>query len=462
MMRTQLVIIQPTPFCNINCRYCYLPYRSVTKHINTKTLSRIFELLFSSSFVSNDITVVWHAGEPLVLPISFYEQAFQYISYWNKKSIRVKNSFQTNATLITQEWCDFFKQRNIQVGLSLDGPEDIHNANRIDRAGKGTFDRVMRGIALLQDNAIPYSIIAVITKAALMYPDELWNFFLDLHPDHLGFNVEEIEGIHEQSSLHTDEDIHQYQRFFKRILELRDTSSSAMSIREVSFLTDHLKHYSLDIHSQTNTAMSILNFDCDGNISTFSPELLTMKHPSYKNFIFGNVFEGVLEDVLGNQNFISVNADIQQGVSNCQQTCDYFQLCGGGCPSNKVSENGTFASTETTSCRLKVKAATDALIEHLEKRYSIIPYQTVHKTSPMTRKRLLQLHQAMVSAPTLHLNDALSNNSPNKQQNLQVPVDVCAKEPHKQEDRWNERADFTMWSQWSDWDNWNKWNKNPQ
>ena len=374
-MKTQLVIIQPTPFCNINCSYCYLPHRSVTKRINVKTLSRIFELLFSSSFVSDNITIVWHAGEPLVLPISFYTQAFQLINHWNKKAVHVKNSFQTNATLITQEWCDFFKQHRVQIGVSLDGPESIHNANRVDRAGRGTFDRVMRGIAFLQENAIPYSIIAVITKASVMCPDELWKFFTDLHPMRLGFNVEEIEGIHKQSSLQADEDVRQYQRFFKRVLELKDASQCAISVREIESLMNHLEHDSPHIRSDTNTPMSILNFDCDGNISTFSPELLSMTHPSYKSFIFGNVFEGTLEDVLTNQNFMSVNEDIQQGVSSCQQTCDYFLFCGGGCPSNKVFENGTFASTETMTCRLKIKAATDALMEHLEETYNIV-YQS--------------------------------------------------------------------------------------
>lgn len=370
-MKTRLVIIQPTPFCNINCRYCYLPHRSVTKRINPETLSRIFELLFSSSFVSDDISIVWHAGEPLVVPISFYTQAFQLMNYWNKKEIYIKNSLQTNALLITQEWCDFFKQYNIQVGVSLDGPEYAHNANRLDRAGRGTFDRVMNGIRLLQRNAIPFSIIAVITKASVIYPDELWKFFMDLHPKSLAFNIEEIEGAHEHSSLQTDEDIHQYQRFFKRILELRDASRCVTHLREVDFLMGRLQYNSLPIYSQTNIPMSVLSFDCSGNISTFSPELLTMTHSSYNSFIFGNVFEGILEDILINQDFVRVNKDIQQGVSNCQQTCDHFLFCGGGCPSNKVCENGTFISTETIACRLKIKAATDALVEHLEEKYNI-------------------------------------------------------------------------------------------
>ena len=131
-MRTQLVVIQPTSLCNINCRYCYLPYRSVNKHISMGTLSQIFKRLFSSPFVADKLTIVWHAGEPLLLPPSFYEEAFHLTQQYNTQGVCVTHSFQTNGTRITQQWCDFFKKHNVQLGVSIDGPKSIHDANRVD------------------------------------------------------------------------------------------------------------------------------------------------------------------------------------------------------------------------------------------------------------------------------------------------------------------------------------------
>lgn len=94
-----------------------------------------------------------------------------------------------------------------------------------------------------------------------------------------------------------------------------------------------------------------------------------MTHSAYGNFLFGNVFDmETLEEVLAHQQFMSVNAEIQEGVAKCRQSCDYFLLCGGGCPSNKVFENGTFNSTETMACRLRIKAATNATLEYLEQK----------------------------------------------------------------------------------------------
>ena len=386
-MRTQLVIIQPTSFCNINCRYCYLPHRRVARRISVETLSQTFKMLFASPFVSDDIEFVWHAGEPLVLPIGFYERAFQLQEEWNINSVRIVNSFQTNATLITQKWCRFFKVHNVHIGVSLDGPSHMHDANRIDRAGRGTFERVLRGIELLEANDINYSVIAVITKDSVQYPDDFWQFFSDLQPARLGLNPEESEGVNENASLRTDEDVHHYSQFFKRLLMLNQQNQHLLSIREVEHLMRHIRSAPLRIHSQTNVPMAILSFDCDGNVSTFSPELLTMSHHTYGNFIFGNVFEGKLEDIYTQSKFIEVNAQIQQGVNKCRETCEYFAFCGGGSPSNKLYENGTFDSTETIACRLKVKATTDALLECLEEKYHIEP--CAQKKHGSTREELI-------------------------------------------------------------------------
>ncbi len=407
-MKTQLIIIQPTPFCNINCRYCYLPDRANKKRMSMETLARIFTVFFSSSFASDKVTFVWHASEPLVLPSSFYEQAFRLQRSANRQGMQIVNAFQTNGTLITQAWCDFFKAHNVHIGVSLDGPQHIHDANRTDRSGRGTFERVMRGIRLLRTNNIDYSAIAVITAASVHHPDELWQFFSGLGLTQLGFNPEEVEGANAQSSLvqypHTDqwhgesqmpppappngryatrtmpkmssgfalgnrEAMHHYQRFIKRILTLQAQAQTALKIRDIDVLMRQITADTPYLRSQTITPMAILSFDCDGNISTFSPELLTMAHPAYGKFTFGDVFHNTLEDIASHPKFMAVHEQIQRGVARCQATCAYFAFCGGGHPSNKIYENGTFDSTETLACRLKVQAATDALLEHLEEKY---------------------------------------------------------------------------------------------
>jgi uncharacterized protein len=104
----------------------------------------------------------------------------------------------------------------------------------------------------------------------------------------------------------------------------------------------------------------------NGEISTFSPELLGYGDARHPTFVFGNVHDNELADILQNQAFLDVNAEIERGVSKCQSSCQYFDLCLGGVPGNKFFENGTFDSGETLFCRLAKKAVIDVVLERVE------------------------------------------------------------------------------------------------
>ena len=274
----------------------------------------------------------------------------------------------------------------LKIGVSLDGPQHIHDAQRVDRHGQGTFDRTMRGIKLLQQNNIQPSIITVLTQYALDYPDEIWQFFAEHRLTRLAFNAEEIEGVHTQSSLAGDETFTRYKRFFTRLLELREQCDNPPFVRELDRLINLMrnvdKYADRKAGAQENEPLAILNFDHEGNISTFSPELLTMTHPQYGHFRFGNVFGGTLEDMLTSQKFVDMNAQIQRGVSRCRASCQYFAFCGGGAPSNKLWENNAFDSTETMRCKLGKQAIVDAVLDYLESKYAL---SSAHNVSPLER-----------------------------------------------------------------------------
>src|SRR6476660_4613418 len=120
-----LVVIQASPFCNIDCRYCYLPSRESRKVIEKATLSKIYERLFASEHLGEKFQNLWHAGEPLTVPLAFYENALAIQERFNRGRVQVEQVFQTNGTLITQKWCDFFRQHQVRVGVSIDGPQPL-------------------------------------------------------------------------------------------------------------------------------------------------------------------------------------------------------------------------------------------------------------------------------------------------------------------------------------------------
>jgi uncharacterized protein len=368
----ELLIIQPSPFCNINCDYCYLPERTSHKRMSTSVLKQTIESLFAVGLVGDKLSIVWHAGEPLALPISFYEEAFQTIASLPIAKEKITHSMQSNGMLIDDQWCSFIRTHDIRLGLSIDGPAFIHDAHRKTRSGKGTHAQVMKGVEALRRHQIDFHVIAVITEQALDFPDEVFQFFLDNDIRQVGFNVEELEGVNLTSTLMHDSVDQRIKDFFRRIYCLQKESDGIVEIREFDRAYQAIAQARIDDeqsispHNDQVEPFAIISVAYDGSISTFSPELLGMKSPEYGDFYFGNVMTADLNDVASGGNFQNVLKDIQTGVRLCSDGCEYFSFCGGGAPSNKYYENGSFASSETMFCRYTIKTPIDIVLEDLE------------------------------------------------------------------------------------------------
>jgi uncharacterized protein len=365
----QLVIIQASPFCNLDCDYCYLPHRSSKHRLALDLLDPLLRQLFASPFVTDAFTIVWHAGEPLVVPIAFYQVAFAKIAEldqcYNVTRHKITHAMQTNATLLNQAWCDFIKAHDVKIGVSIDGPAFIHDAHRKTRAGRGTHARTMQGVSLLRSNQINFHVITVLTQDSLDYPDELFHFFMEHGLYYIGFNVEEMEGIHHRSSLTAAGTEARYRAFMERFYTLTKSTSGKLQVREFE-QTRHLILRGKTTGGGQFTPFSMINVASNGDFSTFSPELLGMESRDYGDFLLGNIAHDTFASVCQTDKFRRMNTDIQVGVARCKRTCAYFSLCGGGAPSNKYCENGSFRSTETMYCRFTHKMLVDIILADIE------------------------------------------------------------------------------------------------
>jgi uncharacterized protein len=363
-----LLVVQPTPFCNIDCSYCYLPNRQSTKRISTAILDRLFAEVFAAGIVRGPFTVVWHAGEPLVLPPAFYAEAFALLDRHNASGVAVHHSFQTNAILIDDAWADFIKARGLRIGVSVDGPAFLHDRFRKTRQGTGTLDRVVDGMRRLRERDIPFHVISVLTRASLDYPDELFDFYQSQGIKRVGFNIEEIEGPNTSSSLSAPSARSALVRFLSRFYDLAERAAPPLYVREFESMRGAMLYGSgappLDHQS---TPMAILSVDCEGNFSTFSPELLGLPSTHYGSFALGNIQTNTLADALASARLQAMERDIRAGIERCRSTCPYFNYCGGGAPVNKYFENGSFDSTETMFCRLSRQAVVDVVLAKLER-----------------------------------------------------------------------------------------------
>lgn len=382
-----MVVLQPTAFCNINCSYCYLPDRDNKHVLAQSTVTRLFTELFTSGWTAPQLTVVWHAGEPLVVPVAFYREAFAVIEQLRPPSVTVAHAFQTNGMLIDDAWCALFRDWKVGVGVSLDGPRDLHDANRKTRSGAGTFDRTIAGIRRLQAAKLPFHVISVLSSASLDDPDGLLAFYLEQGIDHVCFNVEESEGSH-TSQLFAGGDLRRrYEAFLRRFWHKARADGRMKFVREIDLAIPRVFRPS-EAHARNVQVepLAMLNVDSHGNVSSFSPELLGLTNAAYGDFLLGNINTQSLTAIHEACQRSALYRDIQQGVAACRAECEYFSVCGGGAPVNKLFERGAFAATRTSFCTLTQIVPTDLILEAYDRlEQSWIPPTATEAIAPLPR-----------------------------------------------------------------------------
>jgi uncharacterized protein len=290
--------------------------------MSSDTLDHTFRWVFASGLAREPFTLLWHAGEPLVLPVSFYETADE-LRPAHTANVPILQSFQTNATLIDAGWCELIRRRNIHMGVSVDGPAFLHDRCRRTRRGAGTLDRVLGGIRCLQEHGIPLHVITVLTADSLAYPDELFDFYLENGITEVAFNVEEIEGPNTTSSLLGHQVQERFRRFLSRFLDLALSADPPLLVREFETSATLLLGVPRvgRTRTQENKPWAIVNVDCEGNFSTYSPELLGVSSPTHGGFTLGNVVTDSRETVQESARFRRMEDEIRRGVEMCRELC---------------------------------------------------------------------------------------------------------------------------------------------
>jgi uncharacterized protein len=371
----RLLVIQPTPFCNLDCDYCYLPDRGNRSRIDFAVLEAAVERVLESPWFDGGFTLLWHAGEPLTMPIAFYDEATARINaLLARRGLppgTIVQSLQTNATTIDAAWCACLERNGIHVGVSMDGPAFLHDAHRVTRTGLPTHAAVMRGIGWLQRRGIPFQVISVLTAESLNHAEAIADFFLEHGITDVGFNMEETEGANVHSSLEASgaarlELEERYRAFMAAIWRRSREQPGRLCIREFDGVASLASSGARLAATDMNTPFVIVNVDAAGNTSTFDPELLSVSTAEYGDFSFGNVLSSSLEAMAASAKFQRIAAEIATGVERCRSSCEYFGLCGGGAGSNKYWEHGSFDCSTTQHCRYRIQLVTDVVVAGME------------------------------------------------------------------------------------------------
>lgn len=169
--------------CNLDCTYCFfLSKEKLYPNSRFRMSDDLLETYIRQVIESQRepfVTIAWQGGEPTLMGLDFFKRAMDYVKHYTRPGVTVQHTMQTNGILLNEAWCDFFHEHHFLIGLSLDGPQAMHDTYRVDKGGAPTFHKVMRAARLLQEHQVEFNILTTVNAANADHPLEVYRFLRD-------------------------------------------------------------------------------------------------------------------------------------------------------------------------------------------------------------------------------------------------------------------------------------------
>lgn len=177
--------------CNLRCKYCYYLekgklYSNTSPHVMSDAMLERFTREYIEAQTTPEVLFTWHGGEALMRPLAFYQRALE-LQRRYARGRHIDNVIQTNATMLTDEWCEFLRENNFLVGVSIDGPQEFHDEYRRTATGRPSFHKVMQGIRLLNKHGVEWNALAVVNDFNADYPLDFYHFFKEIGCHYIQF-----------------------------------------------------------------------------------------------------------------------------------------------------------------------------------------------------------------------------------------------------------------------------------
>lgn len=310
--------------CNLKCDYCFYHDEKQTNQqlMNTEILENLINEVCRNS--QKEAQFIWHGGEPLLAGIDFFEMVVALQRKHKKGGQKIINKLQSNGTLINERWARFFTSNKFGIGISIDGPQDLHDIFRKFPDGTASFDITWQGIQTLKQNGINPGIIVVVNSQNVKFPEKLFDFFIESNLKKLAFNhawgKDYSTGKLQKSSVNSID----YSKFIQEIFDLWiKKDDPEIEIRQIRNVLQALlggKYRSCEFSLGCNRYFTV---EYNGNIYPCDYS------NSDKSFCFGNIKEGI-EHIFSSIEYTNYRNKIQNIRENCLK-CEWYKMCKGGC-----------------------------------------------------------------------------------------------------------------------------------
>jgi len=338
------ILAKPTgAICNLGCSYCFFLdkeelYPGDAFRMSDEALDAYIRQLIDMHRTPQ-VTVAWQGGEPTLMGLDFYRRAIELQERYRKPGMTFLNTIQTNGTLLDDEWCAFLAEHDFLVGISIDGPRELHDAFRVNKAGRGTFDDVMRGLRLLQSHRVEYNVLTTVNRVTGDFPLEIYRFLRDEVGTRWMQFIPVVERVDEHGAP----------------ADLRGSFASERSVGPEqfgAFLTtiyeEWVRHDVGEVFVQTfeaaarnwagmgQSGMCVFNETCGlGLALEHNGDLFSCDHFVDPEYLLGNIGDASIEDLVSGRQQHAFGQDKRDSLPRYCLECDVRFACHGECPKNR-------------------------------------------------------------------------------------------------------------------------------
>jgi uncharacterized protein len=338
------VLAKPTgAACNLACAYCFfldkqLLYPDSRFRMSDEVLEAYIRQLIDAHRTPQ-VTVAWQGGEPTLMGVDFYRQAIEVQRKYARPGMVFENTMQTNGTLLDDEWCEFFKENDYLIGISIDGPRHLHDTYRLDKGGGPTFDRVMRGLRLLQKHGVEYNILVAVNRTNADHPLEVYRFLRDEAKTTWMQFIPVVERIDDEG----------------QTIYQKGSRVSERSVRPEQFgrfliqIFDEWVHHDVgNMYVQTfeaavrnwlrmpSSGMCVFEATCGlGLALEHNGDLYSCDHFVEPDYLLGNIIETPLAEMVASRKQRQFGLEKRGTLPRYCRECEVRFACHGECPKNR-------------------------------------------------------------------------------------------------------------------------------
>ncbi len=339
------VMLKPRgAICNLACDYCFYLSKEALYPAGSFRMSEQVLEAFTQQYIQAqrvpEVTFSWQGGEPTLMGLGFYRRAVELQRRYRRPGMRILNAMQTNGTLLDDEWGRFLRAHDFLVGLSLDGPRDLHDAYRRDRGGEPTFDRVTSGLAVLQKHRVEFNVLACVHAANVDHPRDVYRFLRDeavgpggaRYIQFIPIVERDNETGFQQGDGLTDRSVSgaQYGAFLIEVFDewvRRDVGRVFVQIFDVALAAWVGQRPALCVFEPTCGLAMALEHNGD---------LYACDHFVEPGYLLGNVLETPLVELASSEQQRRFGKDKRDKLPGLCRECDVRFVCNGGCPKNRT------------------------------------------------------------------------------------------------------------------------------